>query len=143
MTTSGTNVLDITQIPGPVLTYLETSIGAAPTTLELQGKIWNLITASEQTIYETNLTPQNPIDQLQGEVSPINVTLRSINSTDLTFGQGRVIRFAEVCHPRPWCVELMDQLETTGQIPPVFWEQLAVWTRAVAPGAGSLRSAVY
>ena len=107
MTTSGTNVLDITQIQGPVLTYLENPIGPTPTTLELQGQAWNLVTASEQTIYETNLTPQNPIDQLQGEVSPINVTLRSINSTDLTFGHGRVIRFAEVCHPRPWCVELM------------------------------------
>jgi len=101
MTTSGTNVLDITQIQGPVLTYLENPIGPTPTTLELQGQAWNLVTASEQTIYETNLTPQNPIDQLQGEVSPINVTLRSINSTDLTFGQGRVTRFAEVCHPRP------------------------------------------
>jgi hypothetical protein len=95
MATSNAKALDLTQIPQSALRYLHSPSGLAPTTLELQDQTWSLITEVEQIIHETDLSPQSPIDQLQG-VSPTAVTLRSISSTDLTFGAGRVVRYAEV-----------------------------------------------
>jgi hypothetical protein len=95
MATSNAKALDLTQIPQSALRYLHNPSGLAPTTLELQDQTWTLITAVEDIIHESDLSPQSPIDQLQG-VSPVNVTLRSISSTDLTFGAGRVVRYAEV-----------------------------------------------
>jgi len=98
MATSNAKSIDLTQIPQTALRYLHSPSGLPPTTLELQGETWTLITAVEDIIHETDLSPQSPIDQLQVDVSPINVTLRSISSTDLTFGAGRVVRYAEVRH---------------------------------------------
>jgi len=95
MATSNAKLIDLTQIPQSALKYLHSPSGLPPTTLELQGETWTLTTAVEEIIHETDLSPQSPIDQLQG-VSPIAVTLRSISSTDLTFGAGRVVRYAEV-----------------------------------------------
>jgi len=95
MATSNAKALDLTQIPQSTLRYLNSPSGIAPTTLELQDQAWTLITAVEEVLHETDLSPQSPIDQLQG-LSPIAVTLRSISSTDLTFGVGRVVRYAEV-----------------------------------------------
>jgi hypothetical protein len=97
MATSSAKVLDLAQIPQSALRYLHSPISLAPTTLELQDQTWTLITAVEVIIHETDLSPQSPIDQLQG-VSPTTVTLRSISSTDLTLGAGRVVRYAEVRH---------------------------------------------
>jgi hypothetical protein len=98
MITTDARLLDPTQIPQLALRYLHSPSGLAPTTLELQDQTWTLITAAEEIVTETNLSPQTPIDQFQADVSPINVTLRSISSTDLTFGNGRVVRYAEVRH---------------------------------------------
>jgi len=97
MSTSNAKSIDLTEIPQTALRYLHNPSGLASTTLELQGETWTLITAVEEIIHETDLSPQSPIDQLQG-VSPTTVTLRSISSTDLTFGAGRVVRYAEVRH---------------------------------------------
>lgn len=97
MATSRSDILDLAQIPETALRYLHNPSGIAPTTLDLQKQSWTLITATEEIIHETDLSPRSPIDQLQG-VSPTNITLRSISSTDLTYGNGRVVRYAEVCH---------------------------------------------
>ena len=97
MATSDAKIIDVAQIPQPALRYLNSPSGIAPTTLELQDPAWTLITAVEEIVHETDLSPQSPIDQLQG-VSPIAVTLRSISSTDITLGAGRVVRYAEVRH---------------------------------------------
>jgi hypothetical protein len=95
MSTSNAKLIDLAQISQSALRYLNNPSGLGPTVLELQDQTWTLITAAEEIIHESDLSPQSPIDQLQG-VSPIAVTLRSISSTDLTFGAGRVVRYAEV-----------------------------------------------
>ena len=96
MVTSRVEILELAQVPQTALRYLHSPSGLAPTTLEHQDQAWSLITAAEEVIHETDLSPRSPIDQLQG-VSPTNITLRSISSTDLTYGAGRVVRYAEVC----------------------------------------------
>jgi hypothetical protein len=97
MATSDAKLSDVAQIPQPALRYLHSPTNLAPTTLQLQDQTWTLITAAENIIHETDLSPQSPIEQLQG-VAPTAVTLRSISSTDLIFGAGRVVRYAEVRH---------------------------------------------
>ena len=97
MATSKSEVVEVAQIPQTALRYLHGQSGLTPPALELQGQSWRPITATEDIIHETDLSPRSPIDQLQG-VSSINITLRSISSTDLTFGPGKVVRYAEVCH---------------------------------------------
>lgn len=96
MLISDAKALDNTQIPQSAVSYLHSISGIAPTTLEMEGQTWNLISATEQIIYETDLSPHSPIDQLQVDISPINVVLRSISCTDLTFGSERIVRYAEV-----------------------------------------------
>jgi hypothetical protein len=96
VTTFDAKSVDTSQIPQPALEYLRNPSSLAPTTVEVQGQTWNLINAVEQIIHETDLSPHSPIDQLQIDVAPVHVMLRSISSTDLTFGQGRVVRYAEV-----------------------------------------------
>jgi len=97
MATSRSEILEVAQVPRTALRYLQSPTSLAPTTLVHQDQSWTLITATEEIIHETDLSPRSPIDQLQG-VSPTNVTLRSISSTDLTYGNGRVVRYAEVCN---------------------------------------------
>jgi len=101
MTTSDARPVEADTIPRPVIEYLHSLAGTAPPILELQGQTWSLITAVEKVITESDLSVPTPNIESEAQLSPVNVTLRSIKSVDLTFGQDRVVRYAEVSFSAP------------------------------------------
>lgn len=96
MTTSDARLLEADTIPRPIIEYLQSLGGTAPPILEIQGQTWSLITAVEKDIAQSDLSVPTPNIESEAQLSPVNVILRSIKSVDLTFGQDRVVRYAEV-----------------------------------------------
>lgn len=72
----------------PYLQHLE---GSAPTTLELDEQ-WMLYTAEELDILERDLSA----GETELTSPPAGLLLRTVKATDLTLGQGRAVRYAEV-----------------------------------------------
>ena len=110
MTTSDARPLEADTIPRSVIEYLHNLEGTAPTTLEYQGQTWTLITAVERVITQSDLSVPTPNIESEAQLSPVKVTLRSIKSVDLTFGQDRVVRYAEVSFlfgPEVWLVLML------------------------------------
>jgi len=101
MTTSDARPLEADTIPSSVIEYLHSLQGTAPPILELQGQTWTLITAVEKVVTQSDLSVPTPNIESEAQLSPVNVILRSIKSTDLTFGQDRVVRYAEVSFSAP------------------------------------------
>jgi hypothetical protein len=102
MTTSKPSTIDIEQIPEEVLAFLHKPEGVAPANLELHGQTWTLFTAVQNVIAESIFTPAPSIDPATPSFTT-EVTLRSIQSTDLTFGPERVVRYAEVSDKHMMC----------------------------------------
>ena len=110
MTTSDARPVEADTIPRPVIEYLHSLAGTAPPILELQGQTWTLITAVERVITQSDLSVPTPNIESEAQLSPVKVTLRSIKSVDLTFGQDRVVRYAEVSllfGPEVWPVLML------------------------------------
>jgi hypothetical protein len=102
MTTSKPTTIEIEQIPEEALAYLHKPEGVAPANLELHGQTWTLFTAVQNVIAESIFTPAPSIDPATPSFTT-EVTLRSIQSTDLTFGPERVVRYAEVSDKHMMC----------------------------------------
>jgi hypothetical protein len=96
MTTSDARPLEVGAIPQPIIEYLRNVEGSAPPTLESHGQTWSLITAVEKVLTQSDLSQPIPNVESEVQLSPVNVILRSIKATDLTFRQDRVVRYAEV-----------------------------------------------
>lgn len=68
-----------------------------PSTFEVDGQIWNLISAMEVNIAEMDVSSP-PIELGSGldVEGPSRTVVRTIQMTDLTYGSSRTIRYAEV-----------------------------------------------
>lgn len=95
-------------IPPAVTEYLNNNNSAflnlPPSTIDLSGESWNLVSALELYISEVNVEPSSDLSlglDLGLKESNLGVKIRTVKSTDLTFGSGRSIQYAEVSPDPP------------------------------------------
>lgn len=84
-------------VPQPVLEYLHFSTGLPPAMIDIQGESWDLLSALE--LDTTEMEVSSPSDLGLGLGQPDVVRVRTVRSTDLSFGDGRSTHYAEVSTP--------------------------------------------
>lgn len=102
---SSTTTLTDSEFPSEITTYLAEPTTAAPpsTHLQLDGVQWELVSALELEITESDLSSPSPALGLGLDAPPGGqVMSRTVKATDLTFGMGRHVRYAEVSPSLPF-----------------------------------------
>lgn len=91
---------ELASISQAALEYPHNPAGLAPASIEFKGETWNLVSALELDIAEAEVAPASDLGLgLSGSDS--GVKIRLVKSTDLTFGSGISVQYAEVSLPFP------------------------------------------